>query len=203
MSVYQSFLRRLRNGRPVIVVSGLPRSGTSMMMQMLAAGGVAILSDRVRQPDESNPEGYFEFEPVLELDKQGDTAWVADARGKAVKVVSPLLRYLPESVDYRVLFMQRHLEEVIASQNRMLTRAGESVGSMEPDALRAQYEAHLKTVRFILGGRPCFDTLEVAHADVVGDPAGSARRVARFLGGHLDADRMAAAVKPVLHRNRR
>jgi hypothetical protein len=203
MAAFQGIVRRLRYGSPVIVVSGLPRSGTSMMMQMLAAGGVPILSDGVRTPDDSNPEGYFEYEPVKALDEGGDTAWVAEARGKAVKVVAPLLRHLPETSDYRVIFMQRQLDEVIASQDTMLARAGESAGTLDPTTLAAQYDAHLNKVRLVLNGRPCFVTLDVAHRDVVGDPASAARRVADFLERDLDVDRMTAAVRPALYRNRR
>src|SRR4026209_2745330 len=109
MSALARFVRRLRYGRPIVVVSGLPRSGTSMMMQMLQAGGLEILTDAVRTPDGSNPKGYFEFEAVKDLDKGQAPAWLAGARGKAVKIVSSLVRWLPESNDYQVIFMQRNL----------------------------------------------------------------------------------------------
>jgi hypothetical protein len=131
MTVFTQLLRRIRFGPPIIVVSGLPRSGTSMMMQMLTAGGLQPLTDGVRTADESNPEGYFELEAVKELDKtafaRGDgLAWLANARGKAVKILTPLLQYLPETFNYRVILMQRPLDEVVTSQNTMLARAGEA-----------------------------------------------------------------------------
>src|SRR5512138_3201598 len=101
MGVLERFVRRLRYGRPIVVVSGLPRSGTSLMMQMLEAGGVEILTDAIRTPDGSNPKGYFELEAVKDLDKGPPPAWLADARGKAVKIVSSLVRWLPDTYDYR------------------------------------------------------------------------------------------------------
>lgn len=120
MRMTERFARRLRYGTPIIIVSGLPRSGTSMMMSVLQAGGVPLLTDGVRAPDAGNPRGYFEFEAVKELDKHGDPAWLPSARGKAVKIISFLLTRLPENYDYRVIFMQRDLDEVIASQNTLL-----------------------------------------------------------------------------------
>jgi hypothetical protein len=203
MRVFQGLVRRLRYGEPVIVVSGLPRSGTSMMMQMLAAGGVPILTDGVRTADESNPEGYFEFEPVKALGQGADTAWVAGARGKAVKVVAPLLRFLPGTSNYRVLFMQRDLDEVIASQDAMLARGGTDAGSVDRAKLKSYWETHLSEVRRLLAKRSMFVTLDIAHGDAVADPVATARRVAQFLDRPMDVDRMAAAVKPTLYRNRR
>ena len=117
-----SALRRLRYGKPIVIVSGLPRSGTSMAMKMLAAGGMPLLTDGVRGADESNPKGYYEFEPVKDLHKQADMAWLRDARGKAVKIVSFLLTFLPETNEYKVIFMQRDLREVIASERTMLQK---------------------------------------------------------------------------------
>lgn len=215
MTAFQRLMRRVRYGQPVIVVSGLPRSGTSMMMQMLAAGGIPILSDGVRTPDDSNPEGYYEFEPVKALEQGGDTAWVADARGRAVKVVSSLLRYLPDTSDYRILFMQRHLDEVIDSQDTMLARAGAAQdaapgptsgpapSAVSHDEVRALYRAHLDQTRLLLRARPELVTLDVEHRRAVDDPLAVAREVEAFLGRSMDVARMAAAVRPALHRNRR
>src|SRR5829696_2465105 len=110
-----SLLRRLRRGSPIVVVSGLPRSGTSMTMKMLEAGGLPVITDGLRTADESNPNGYYELEDVKTLSAEGDGAWLAGARGKAVKVISFLLTYLPESYDYQVIFMRRDLNEIVAS----------------------------------------------------------------------------------------
>ena len=125
-----SWLRRLYRGRPIVVVSGLPRSGTSMAMKMLDAGGMPLVTDGVRSADISNPNGYYEFEPVKDLER-GEAAWLADARGKAVKIVSPLLTYLPESFDYQVIFMRRPLAEIVDSQHAMLDARGSERGSDE------------------------------------------------------------------------
>ena len=196
-----SLFRRLRRGRPVIVVSGLPRSGTSMTMKMLAAAGVPILTDHVRGADASNPEGYFEFEPVKSLAAGGDMGWLASARGKAVKVVSPLLTHLPDSYDYQVVLMRRDLNEVIASQNAMLDARREPRGA-DDTTMRAHYEQHLEQVGRFLARRSCFSTLTVDYTDVLADPRQQAARIATFLGGALDVARMAAAVDPALYRSR-
>jgi hypothetical protein len=201
-SMPHSLFRRVRYGRPIVVVSGLPRSGTSMAMRMLEAGGMPIVTDRAREADEDNPHGYFEHDRVLELDKGGDAGWLAAARGKAVKIVSALLPHLPERLSYQVIFMHRDLGEVLASQNKMLERRGEA-GSAASDAeMTALYEDHLRRIGSLLRRRACFETLDVRYADVVSDPVAQARRIAAFLGGKLDPARMAAAVSPELYRNR-
>jgi hypothetical protein len=201
MTGFSRLSRRIRFGRPIIVVSGLPRSGTSMMMKMLAAGGLALVTDGVRVADESNPEGYFELEAVKDLDKTADRRWLRDARGRAVKILSPLLSSLPGSHNYRVIFMQRRLGEVIASQDAMLARAGEPTESTSLAGLTAQYETHLRKVRTLLAGRPCFDTIFVDYGDAIGNPRGCAEGVSRFVGG-LDVDRMADVVNAQLYRQR-
>ena len=193
--------RRLRHGRPIVVVSGLPRSGTSMMMKMLAAGGVEPATDSRREPDESNPEGYFELERVKTLEHGDRHPWLADCRGRALKVVSFLLPHLPDVFNYRVLLMDRALHEVVASQDRMLERAGETP-SADLEALAARFREHLAAVRRLLDRDACFEWLEVSYNRVVADPEHEAERVSRFLGGRLRADRMAAAVNPSLYRSR-
>lgn len=194
--------RRLRYGRPIVVVSGLPRSGTSMAMRMLEAGGLPIMTDRVRAADDDNPLGYFEHDLVLTLDKGGGAGWLKSARGKAVKIVSALLPHLPEEFGYQVIFMHRDLREVLASQNRMLERrrgAGSDAGGGRMIEI---YEEHLGRIATLLARRSCFQTLDIRYADVVADPEGEARRLNAFLGGRLDPARMAAAVSPELYRNR-
>jgi hypothetical protein len=197
-----SLVRRLRYGAPIIVVSGLPRSGTSMMMRMLEAGGVPIVTDDVRLPDVNNPNGYYEFERVKELDKGIEPAWLRDARGRAVKIVSQLLTWLPESYDYRVILMQRDLDETIASQHRMLLTRGESTDG-DVEQLRRAYERHLEQVSRFLARRPCFVTLPVSHRSVIEQPDREAARIGTFLGRTVDTTPMAAAVNPDLYRNRR
>ena len=173
-----------------------------MMMKMLEAGGLPIMTDRVREADESNPEGYFELERVLTLDKGEDTSWLREARGKGVKIISALLPHLPDAHNYRVIFMHRNLREVIASQNAMLARRGEPVGTAEDDErMRGRFETHVRQVGNLMARRACFEALHVEYAEVLRDPLVHARRIAAFVGG-LDAGRMAAAVNPALHRNR-
>jgi len=185
---------------PVTVVSGLPRSGTSLAMQMIHAGGIPALTDGQRTSDDSNPRGYFELERVKQL-KQ-DKSWLDDAAGKVVKVIHLLLAELPDNRPYRVVFMQRDLREVVQSQATMLARSGRAGGQLAPERLIAVYEQQLKTVEQCLAARPNFSVLRVPYAQLVSDPAGVVPTVNAFLGGTLDEARMRAAVDPGLHRNR-
>ena len=203
MDLLVRFVRRLRYGRPIVVVSGLPRSGTSMMMQMLQAGGLEILTDEVRTPDGSNPKGYFELEAVKDLDKGSTPAWLVGAPGKVVKVVSSLVRWLPERYDYQVIFMQRDLDEVILSQNKMLAERGSRQDDGQNQRLKQLYQTHVEDTLRLLRGRRSVSTLVVDYAETLARPADTARRIDRFLQGRLDVERMAAAADPGLHRNRR
>jgi hypothetical protein len=184
----------------VVVVSGLPRSGTSMMMKMLEAGGLPILSDGLRAADADNPEGYYEFERVKQLDK-GDTAWLSEAEGKAVKVISALLPHLPPSYHYRVIFMNRRMAEVLASQRKMLARRGERT-DVDDAQLAVILEKHLRQVKQWLSTQPHFRLLEVDYNAMLTDPRPFISRVNRFLDGLLDEERMVAVVNPSLYRNR-
>jgi hypothetical protein len=187
--------------RPFItVVSGLPRSGTSMAMQMLVAGGVQALTDAVRAADDDNPRGYLEFERVKAL--REDKAWVSGAVGKCVKVIHLLLPELPSPFSYRVIFLRRSLDEVIRSQAKMLERSGRVGGGLPLDRLKAMYEAQLKSVDAWLAAQPNFSVLRVEHADFIRSPHEAASRVDAFLGSGLDVRAMSAAVDPTLHRNR-
>ena len=203
MAIFESLGRQLRFGRPIIVVTGLPRSGTSMAMKMLEAGGVPVLVDGIRTADDSNPNGYYELERVKALEKHRDISWLPEARGKAVKIISFLLTWLPETYAYKVVFMQRDLGELLASQNTMLVRRGETDRTGNDEQTRTFYEQHLDQVSRFLSRRPCFSTLTVNYSDVVNRPEDEARRMADFLGGRLDVDRMAGVANPSLYRNRR
>ena len=185
---------------PVTVVSGLPRSGTSLAMQMIHAGGIPALTDGQRTSDDSNPRGYFELERVKQL-KQ-DKSWLDEAAGKVVKVIHLLLAELPDDRPYRVVFMQRDLREVVQSQATMLARSGRAGGQLPPERLIAVYEQQLKTVEQWLAARPNFSVLRVPYAQLVSDPSGVVPTVNAFLGGTLDEARMRAAVDPGLHRNK-
>ena len=188
------------------MVSGLPRSGTSMVMQMLEAGGLEIVTDEIRVPDESNPKGYFELEQVKALEA-GDVAWIVEARGRAVKVIAYLLEYLPSTLNYRVLFIIRNLDEVLASQAKMLALRGEVPDAGDPlganeDRLRETFYGHLAGARRLLARDPRFDVLYLRHEEVLRDPGSAAEQIADFIGGGLDVAAMAAAVDPALHRIR-
>ena len=181
----------------IVVVSGLPRSGTSMMMRMLAAGGMPLFTDGVRAADSDNPLGYFEHEAVKRL--REDASWVPGAAGKAVKVVSALLPALPEGFQYRVILMRRPLEEVLASQRRMLGRRGAPAAD-DGARMAGLFRRHLEATERWLAARQGVRALAVDYAEALAAPADTARRVAAFLGGGLDAAAMAAAVDPSLRR---
>jgi len=196
--------RRRRYGPAVIVVSGLPRSGTSMMMNMLTSAGLPVMTDELREADEDNPKGYFEDERVKELDAADDKRWLRDCRGKVVKVISFLLRDLPDENFYKVIFMRRDFEEVIASQNKMLKRRGEPVPGPEDDRKMVErYKFHLRKTEIMLEEMPNFDHINIPYREVLDDPREHARRIAGFLGMPLDLERMVAAVDKSLYRNRR
>ena len=196
------FLRRRRYGEPIVIVSGLPRSGTSMMMKMLEAGGVAIMTDSIRTADVDNPKGYYEYERVKELEKETDKSYIREGRGKALKVISFLLKELPDDNFYRIVFMRRDLGEVISSQNKMLGRRGEN--AITDDEMMAEaYRNHLASVRILVRKRPNFEILEVRYDAAVKQPKDAARAVNEFLGGALDEAAMVAAVDAELYRNRR
>ena len=201
-TTFGHLLRRWRYGRPIVVVSGLPRSGTSMMMRMLEAGGVEPLQDGVRVADDSNPKGYFEYEPVKALDKGGDLSWLPTARGKAVKIISFLLTWLPEDHNYQVIFMQRHADEIILSQHAMLAARGEAVAEDDAARSREVFRAHLAQVERFMAGRACFRVLPVVYHDVIAAPDAAAAQVAQFLGRPLDTAAMARSVDQQLYRNR-
>jgi hypothetical protein len=194
-----------RQRQPIVVVSGLPRSGTSMAMRMLDAGGMPILTDAVRSADQSNVHGYYELEAVKQLHTiyGGDEpGWLPDAQGKAVKIISFLLTWLPETYDYRVIFMRRSLDEVVASQHAMLASRGEPVESTDADRLRLIYEQHLGEVARLIARRACFSAMDVEYRRVLDHPVDEARRLGAFTGAVLDVDAMAAAVDPGQYRSR-
>jgi hypothetical protein len=185
----------------VTVVSGLPRSGTSMMMQMLRAGGIPVLVDGLREADEDNLGGYFEFEPVKKT--KADATWLEQAPGKAVKMVYLLLYDLPKDHRYRVVFMRRQLEEVLHSQKVMLQRHGQGPGSIDDQAMMALFQKDLSRTRMWLDEQENFDVLYVDYGRMVTDPKACVGPVNEFLGGLLDVDAMVDVVDPSQHRVRR
>src|SRR5215470_815323 len=145
----------------ITVVSGLPRSGTSMMMNMLAAGGMPVLTDALRAADEDNPRGYFELQKVKQLDK--DNPWLREARGKALKIVSPLLKHLPRDYSYRIIFMLRDLNEILASQNQMLIRRGEPTDTIADEKMAQMFRKHLSDIEKWLGEQANISVLYVDY----------------------------------------
>ncbi|MEM6799621.1 MAG: sulfotransferase family protein [Planctomycetota bacterium] len=184
----------------IVVVTGLPRSGTSMLMQMLAAGGVPIFTDRLRQADDDNPSGYFEHEAVKRL--ASDAAWLAEAAGQAVKIVAPLIPAIPEGMPLKVLLIERALDEVIASQEKMMQRLGTSGAALPAERLKAVFAQQLARAKAFLDGRGDAETVSLAYRETVNDPATCAKKINAFFGGSLDKKAMAAAVNPKLYRNR-
>ena len=193
--------RRIRYGAPVIVVSGLPRSGTSMLMKMLEAGGMPVVQDGIRTADEDNPRGYYEHERVKDLASESDKAWLHDARGKAIKVISYLLKELPATNNYRVLFIRREMSEVLASQQKMLGRRGEDSASGD-EQMSELFENDLWRAGYLLKHAPQFDVLELKYREVLEDPAGQAERINRFVEGDLELSAMTGVVDKQLYRNR-
>jgi hypothetical protein len=187
--------------RPVVVVSGLPRSGTSMVMGMLSAGGLELVTDGVRQADADNPLGYYEFEPVKDLEG-GGAAWLGAAAGKGVKIISFLLRTLPDDYEYKIVFVRRGIAEVLASQRRMLLRRGEAAGGTGDDEMARLFVRHLEKVEAELQQRPNCEVLYIEHRETLAAPARIAGDISRFLGLPLDVARMAGVVDNGLYRNR-
>lgn len=184
----------------VSVVSGLPRSGTSMMMRMLEAGGVEPIVDHEREPNDDNPLGYYEFEPVKALNE--DSSWVSGARGKSVKVIYKLVYDLPANVDYRVIFMQRDLVEVLRSQETMMRRDGLDPDSIGRDLLLQMFQGEVMEFRRWAEAQRNIRIFYADYARVVSEPEDMAKEIAKFLDTDLNVRAMAEVVDPNLYRNR-
>lgn len=186
------------NNQRITIVSGLPRSGTSMMMKMLEAGGLEPLTDNIRVADEDNPRGYFEFERVKQIEQDKD--WLDDARGRAVKLISALLKHLPGSYDYRVIFMRRNMQEILNSQRQMMIRRGERTDAVPDEKMAAMFEKHLTQVESWLATQPNIETVYVSYNEIVRDSRPQAERINAFLDGSLNVDRMVDVVDRALYR---
>lgn len=196
-----NLLSRFQKRQPVVVVSGLPRSGTSMMMQILQAGGLEIVTDHERSADADNPKGYYEFERVKKL-KDGDTAWVKEAQGKGVKVISALLEYLPASSDYKIIFMHRNVEEILASQKQMLIRRDEATDKVEDQTLAEYYHAHLNHIQRWLADQPNMQMLYIKYNNLVNNPPPHIESVVYFLDMNLDLKAMLEVPDQRLYRQK-
>jgi hypothetical protein len=186
--------------RNIIVVSGLPRSGTSMMMKMLAEGGLSIITDEIRNADEDNPNGYYEFELVKQL-TDGQFDWLATARGKVVKIISALLEYLPGDHHYKVIFMERAIPEILASQQKMLARRNEK-STVSDAEMQKQFEDHLKAIKYWLARQPNIDVMYVEYNKMITNPGEYSIKITEFLGMPLDVEKMNSVPNERLYRNR-
>lgn len=185
----------------IVVISGLPRSGTSMIMKMIESGGMEIVTDNVRRPDIDNPEGYYELEKVKEFKK--DSTWLRSLHGKAVKIISMLLYRLPSDQNYKVIFVQRDMREILSSQKKMLKRLGEPFDQVPDTTLARKFEIHLAKIADWIKKRKNIECLYVNYRQIVEDPLTNAKRIKDFLQCPLDIEAMASAVDPSLYRNRR
>ena len=172
-----------------------------MLMQMLSAGGLSVWTDHERAPNDDNPRGYLELERIKSLAEDPDREWIRTARGKVIKVISHLLRHLPDDNYYRVVFSQRDLREIVASQNKMLVHRSEPNPVSDEKAIEL-YRKHLVNVRLLASSRSNFEMVEVGYRDTLEDPRECAQRINGFLGGRLDIDAMVGVVDRSLYRNR-
>ena len=200
MKLFSQSNKKSLEKQPVIIVSGLPRSGTSMMMRMLAEGGLSILTDELRRADDDNPNGYFELEVVKQL-REGDAAWLKGANGKVVKVISSLLEFLPDAYQYKIIFMERDFQETLISQKKMLDHRGQE-SRLSDEQMAQQFQAHLAAMRPWLVRQPNMEVLYVNYNALMAEPAPFCDRIASFLGLPLDRAQMLAVPDNQLYRNR-
>jgi hypothetical protein len=184
----------------ITIVSGLPRSGTSLMMQMLEKGGMPILTDHIRKSDESNPRGYYEFEKVKSLRK--DASWMNEAEGKAVKVIAQLLYFLPSNYEYAVIFMERNLEEIVSSQQKMLERLGQTNNRANPDTLIKTFQKQVGQIKSWLSAQKNMRSLFMNYGEIMKDPIRTSQHIIHFLDLNLVKEKMASAVDPELYRQK-
>ncbi len=184
----------------IIIVSGLPRSGTSMMMQMLDAGGLGIMTDNVREADTDNPLGYYEFETVKKIAE--NSSWLNDSKGKVVKMISPLLSNLPPDYRYKVIFMIRDLQEILISQAKMVERRGSEGAELSDEKMMDLYDRHISGTKDWLAKNSSTDVIYVKYSDVINDPQNVAERVTQFLDLPLKTDQMPTVVDSSLYRSK-
>ncbi|MBN1780966.1 sulfotransferase family protein [bacterium] len=184
----------------ISIVSGLPRSGTSLMMQMLEKGGMETMTDQNRKPDENNCRGYYEYEKVRSLQK--DAAWIAEAEGKCVKIIAQLLYFLPGGFRYRILFMERHMEEIVRSQTAMLQNLGRTGAALEPAVLIKTFQDQTDKVRTFLSHCDHVQLMTVSYNTLIVDPQGESEKINRFFDYGLSVPAMVSAVEPSLYRQR-
>lgn len=189
-----------KENKKIVIVSGLPRSGTSMMMKMLTEGGMSAVVDSLRQADEDNPNGYFEIEASKSM-KDGDKKWLYDAQGKVVKVISYLLEFLPDDLSYDIIFMEREIGEILASQRKMLERRNET-STLSDAEMEAQFREHLRAVKYWTARKSNMRILFVKYTEMVNEPENLCSSIKKFLNIPLDLNAMQSVPSQTLYRNR-
>ncbi len=198
--LFSAFGKKDSIKQPIIIVSGLPRSGTSMMMKMLEQGGLSIVTDELRSADSDNPNGYFELEAVKQL-AGGNVTWLSEASGQVVKVISALLEFLPPMYSYKIIFMEREMHEILASQRKMLTHRNEE-STLADSEIEEQFQKHLAVLKPWLARQPNMDVIYVSYNMLMSDPEPLCKRVVEFIHAPLDLPRMLSVPKGELYRNR-
>lgn len=181
------------------IVSGLPRSGTSMLMQMLKAGGLKIFTDNKRKPDQDNLKGYFEYEKVKDLKK--DNSWVKTAEGCALKVVSPLLQYLPKKLKYKIIFIERNLDEILASQNKMLKNR-QTQDHTSDQKLKQSFKRHLKNIKAWLDKQQNFEILYINYNKILNNPEKYISQIIKFLNLKVNPQKLTQVIDAESYRNK-
>ncbi|OVE73481.1 hypothetical protein BVX94_03815 [bacterium B17] len=184
----------------ITIVSGLPRCGTSMMMQILEAGGLPVMTDGLREADSDNPMGYYELEKVKQIKE--DSSWIPEAEGKVFKMISQLLYDLPADREYKIVFMLRKMEELLASQSVMLKNLGKNPGDSDDDVMKQYFERHVEKLKDWLKEQQNIQVLNCFYNDIMGDPETHVQRINEFFDGSLNAEAMLGVIKPDLHRQR-
>ena len=200
MKFFSRSNRKSQDQEPIIVVSGLPRSGTSMMMRMLAEGGLSILTDELRRADDDNPNGYFELEVVKQL-REGDSTWLKDAHGKVVKVISSLLEFLPQENHYKIIFMERDSRETLASQKKMLDHRGQEAKLSDAE-MEQQFQSHLAVMKPWLVRQTNMEVLYINYNALMAEPKRHCDRITEFLSLPLNQAQMLTVPDTQLYRNR-
>ncbi len=191
-----SSLKNTPEDQIITIVSGLPRSGTSLMMQILEAAGLPTFTDGKRTPDESNQKGYYEHDQVAGLMNQTDTTWLHQAKGHSLKVVAPLLSKLPKELKYRVLFMERNIQDVLQSQSTMLTRLGKKSGTGN---IEKAYHQQVEAAKTWLHDQN-IPAISIPFEDLVHTPAPLLQNISTFLGLPHPSEAMEQAINPQMHR---
>lgn len=199
-SFFKNRLMTKNKAGPIFIVSGLPRCGTSMMMQMLEAGGIPVITDHIRKADEDNPRGYFEFEKVKKIKE--DSSWLDDCHGKVFKMVSALLYYLPNNKEYKIVFMKRKMDEMLASQNTMLRRKGQGDSVVSDEEMAKKLDKHLLKIKTWLAQQKNFNVIYINYNSVIENALTNATNVALFFNLPIDIAKMVQVVETSLYRQK-